>query len=282
MAEYEMYEAKADAQLAMDMAGTESPFTIQVRFLGGLTEKQKDAFKGAADRWTRIIIGDLASVTVDGELIDDVLIEAQGSDIDGPGGTLGMAGPRAVRPRNSGKTSSIPSKGIMTFDTADLKKMEQNGTLNDVITHEMGHVLGIGKFIWLAKGLLKGAGTDNPTFVGKNAMKEFGILQKAVGGSGRPARVPVANVGGQGTRDSHWREAVFQDELMSGIIAGAGNPISRMTVASLADLGYEVDMNQAEPYSLPNLHMIAAKGLLVAHEAPINEGVMLPVIPLEF
>lgn len=34
--------------------------------------------------------------------------------------------------------------GFMQFDTADLRHMENEGTLVDVITHEMGHVLGIG------------------------------------------------------------------------------------------------------------------------------------------
>jgi hypothetical protein len=36
----------------------------------------------------------------------------------------------------------LPVKGIMSFDTADLKDMQSAGTLKDVITHEMGHVLG--------------------------------------------------------------------------------------------------------------------------------------------
>ena len=46
----------------------------------------------------------------------------------------------------------------MSFDTADLDEMERKGTLNDVITHEMGHVLGIGT-IWARKGLIRGSGT---------------------------------------------------------------------------------------------------------------------------
>jgi hypothetical protein len=46
----------------------------------------------------------------------------------------------------------------MQFDTADLASMQANGTLNDVITHEMGHVLGIGT-IWTAKGVLSGSYT---------------------------------------------------------------------------------------------------------------------------
>ena len=162
----------------------------------------------------------------------------------------------------------------MAFDTADLKKMEQEGTLVDVIIHEMGHVLGVGT-IWGMKGLLKKGGTVNPTFTGKNARREYGVLR----GSG-PKDVPVENTGGQGTADSHWRESVFRNELMTGFVAGADNPLSRMTIASLQDLGYVVDMNAAEPYSLPNLLMLAESGLLMATDSPLKMGTMLPNIPL--
>lgn len=51
---------------------------------------------------------------------------------------------------------------------------------------------------------------------------------------------------GVGSRDSHWRESVFGNELMSPFISGSNNPISRVTVASLADLGYTVNMNAAD------------------------------------
>ncbi|MFI7294941.1 hypothetical protein [Streptomyces sp. NPDC050121] len=53
-----------------------------------------------------------------------------------------------------------------------------------------------------------------------------------------------------------------------------------MTVASLGDLGYEVDIEAAERYQLPDLHAMAAAGTLVAHVAPIDAGMMLPVIPV--
>ena len=158
------------------MAAAVSPFTIEVRFLGGLTPKQKNAFKSAADRWSRVIVGDLPSVKVDNEVIDDVVILAQGSPIDGIGRILGQAGPTHLRPQSAGVAAFLPAKGKMTFDTADLKQMEQDDTLNDVITHEMGHVLGIGT-VWTFKSLLKEAGKTNPTFFGKAAMKEFGLLK---------------------------------------------------------------------------------------------------------
>lgn len=271
MPKIETYVAKATKKTALALAATTSPFAIEVRFLGGLTTKQKDAFKAAADRWTRVIVGDLPSVMVDGEVIDDILITAQGQAIDGPGKILGQAGPSRLRPASAGAAAFLPAKGKMAFDKADLKKMEQDGTLNDVITHEMGHVLGIGT-IWELKGLLTGAGTSNPTFTGAAAKIEFGKLKGTAA-----TVVPVENTGGPGTADGHWRESVFRNELMTGFVGTANNPLSRMTVASLQDLGYVVDFNAAEPYKLPNLLALAEGGMLAAPPQP--SGIVLPNIP---
>jgi len=145
-------------------------FNIEVRFLGGLTATQQQVFRLAAARWSQIITGDLPRVSVDGEVIDDVLIEASGTHIDGPRGTLGQAGPTHLRPG-----TSLPAKGIMEFDRADLARMQADGSLATVIIHEMGHVLGIGT-IWSGLGLLQGAEPANPVFTGRNVMREFATL----------------------------------------------------------------------------------------------------------
>jgi hypothetical protein len=276
MADYEMYRAVAESKVAKELANTDSPFAIDVRFMGGLSERHKDAFKAAADRWTRIIVGDLPDVTVDGEAIDDVLILADGQDIDGANGILGQAGPTRIRSEAAGDAAFLPAMGRMSFDIADLDAMEQEGTLNDVITHEMGHVLGIGT-LWRHKGLLEGAGTENPTFTGQGAVREYRAL---VGDDGNSTGVPVENTGGPGTAEGHWRETMFRNELMSGFISDPDNPLSRVTAASLGDLGYVVDVDAGEAYSLPNLRLLAARGLLESHTAPIGRGFVLPNIPL--
>jgi hypothetical protein len=274
-ADYETYIATsapvARVVRGMAAAAVTSAYKIEVRFLGGLTTKQKNAFKAAADRWASVIVGDLPSVRVDGEVIDDLLILAQGTPIDGPGGILGQAGPTHIRPANAGKSKFLPVKGIMSFDSADLKAMEKDGTLKDVITHEMGHVIGIGT-IWERKGLLKDAGKKTVRFIGKNARREYGKLLKK-----KAADVPVENTGGPGTADGHWRESVFRNELMSGFIAESNNPLSRVTVASLLDMGYQVDLSKAEAYKLPDLFSVAAAGATTTHDEPHA----LPVIPIE-
>ncbi len=151
----ESYVAHASVKAGASAAAVKSAYKIVVRFLGGLTPTQKNAFRAAAKRWTKVIVGDVPSVLVGGEVIDDLLIEAQGVSIDGPGGILGQAGPTNLRPASAGVSAFLPAKGIMSFDTADLAQMQADGTLLDVITHEMGHVIGIGT-IWTYKTLLSG------------------------------------------------------------------------------------------------------------------------------
>ncbi|MCA9151720.1 MAG: hypothetical protein KDA92_20595, partial [Planctomycetales bacterium] len=117
--------------------------------------------------------------------------------------------------------------------------------LLNVILHEMGHVIGIGT-IWSYKGVLTGAGTSDPRYTGANAVAEYNSIFGLSASS-----IPVENTGGSGTRDAHWRETVFNNELMTGFLNSGTNPLSRITVAMLADLGYTVDSAAADSYTPP-------------------------------
>ncbi|MGW4896801.1 leishmanolysin-related zinc metalloendopeptidase [Kitasatospora sp. NPDC004240] len=251
----------------------EPPFSIELRFRGGLTENQKSAFKHAADQWARVIVGALPAVDVDRESIENIVILVEGVTIDS-GRILGQSGPTHLR-AESGPASLLPAKGIMMFDRHSLMEMEAGGTLVDVITHEMGHVLGIG-ILWEDKGLLRDTGTPNPTFVGPNAMSEYAELIGAAG----PTPVPVESEGGPATANNHWRWTVFRDELMSGFLARGGLVLSRVTAASLKDLGYEVDLGAADPYELPDLLTLAQARVTVPDLVPIDAGTLPPVVPV--
>jgi hypothetical protein len=139
--------------------------------------------------------------------------------------------------------------GIMEFDESDLPSLIARAGLVDVVQHEMGHVLGIGT-MWNFGGrsLLVGAGTNDPYFAGEFGRAGFASINSVVF-SGTP--VPVENSGASGTRDSHWRETTLGRELMTGFYnAGVVNPLSKLTVGSLQDLGYEVNMAAADPYTI--------------------------------
>lgn len=215
---------------------TTGGFSITLR-INGMTTSQRAVFQQAANRWAQVITGDLPNATYNGLAVDDVLIDASATPIDGTGGVLGQAGPDRFR---SG--TYLPIHGVMQFDSADLAQLEASGGLYYTILHEMGHVLGIGT-IWEARGLLAGAGTSNPRFTGANAVAAY----NAIFGTAATG-VPVEAGGGSGTRDSHWRESAFGNELMTGYLGGGVNPLSRVTAASLADLGYVVNLNAADSF----------------------------------
>ncbi|MFJ1568358.1 hypothetical protein ACIOG8_29795 [Streptomyces erythrochromogenes] len=88
-------------------------------------------------------------------VVDDILIDAEGGLLDGAFGVLGEAGPRVFRPQTALAGAGLPAKAVMRFDKPDPGQMEDDGSLLDVITHEMGHCLGTGAFVWSAFGLLE-------------------------------------------------------------------------------------------------------------------------------
>ena len=140
----------------------------------------------------------------------------------------------------------------LTLDTDDVARLEASGRLVDLMLHELGHALGFGT-LWVGKGFLQNPSLPvNPGadthFDGPSAVTAF----DAIGGNAYTGgqKVPVENQeGGPGSQDSHWRLTVFSNELMTGLLTTA-NPLSRVTVASLGDLGYSVDEGGADAFQL--------------------------------
>jgi hypothetical protein len=232
-----------------------SQFNIQVRFLNTPSESQRQAFTDAEHRWESLIVGDLPNVPLSvaagscgkgspavDETVDDLIILVSLVPIDGVGTILGAAGPCFIR-----AADGLTILGAMRLDTDDLDALEAQGLLADVILHEMGHVLGFGT-LWEMDSLLADAGGADPHFTGPGATLAFNDEGGTSYSAG--AKVPVENMGGPGTVDAHWRESVFDNELMTGFINFGTNPLSGVTVASLADEGYLVNVLGADAYSL--------------------------------
>ncbi len=242
--------------VAFAATATSSAFNIDIRFIGtGGTQRQREAFTKAAAKWRTIIVGHVHDVRVTApdsacadwtpamnEIVSDLVVFARIGPIDGAGKILAQAGPCYVN-----TASRLTIVGVMEFDEADVPGLLTSGTIDDVVLHEMGHVLGIGTLWSYRRTLLTGAGTSDPFFIGDRARVEF----PAIGGtifSG--SVVPVENQGGAGTRDAHWRNSVFGRELMQGYAVTGGMPLSRVTAASLADLGYTIAIANADPFRL--------------------------------
>jgi hypothetical protein len=239
-------------------------YDIELVLLSSGTSSQTLAFTDAVNRWVSLIVGDVPDnsfvnsplpanlcgvdhPSID-HVVDDLLIFAILEAIDGPGGTLGSAGPCVLRP-----SSRLSVVGVMRFDTADLTSLEANDQLGLVVLHEMAHVMGFG-IIWDDLGFLVNPSLPNSPgvdthFDGPLAIAAFDVI----GGTGYTAgaKVPVENSeGSQGTRDSHWRESVFDNELMTGFLNTGANPLSVVTVESFADIGYEVDPTGTDQFAL--------------------------------
>jgi len=281
-------------------------FSITLRYVGTPpTGAVAQAFTDAVNRITAMIIGDLpdaqigttaspfnvsacnaafTGVTPVNEVVDDVIIYASVDSIDGVGRVLGSAGPCLTR-----TTGGLTGLGTMRFDVADLANLANAGRLNDVITHEMLHVVGLGT-LWTSRGLL--ADRDLPTVRVTGALAAFTCANELGGAAVCPGAVPAENclnlspsvTCGAGTQNSHWKESIFVTELMTGY-AGATNQLSKMTIQGLADLGYSVNTLAADPYAVPSslMALLRAEGdappiAAAALEGPLTE-LPAPLLP---
>lgn len=232
-------------------SGTSEPMNITLRVLGSLSGPVQAAFDAARARWESAVVRGIpdTSVTLSAGqclsgaaafsgTVDDLMIDVAVRPIDGSGGILGLAGPCLL----SG-SDALPRVGVMEFDSADVADLLSAGLFTDVVLHEMAHVLGFGTVWTIGRSLLAGSGSSDPRYLGWRGIAEWGTL----GGVGN---VPVESGGGPSTADAHWRESTFDNELMTGYLDSL-NPLSKLSIASLADMGYRVDLTQADSYSLP-------------------------------
>ena len=234
-------------------------YQIDLSLVGTVTDAQWAALTSAGGRIAQLVVGELTPVDLTGHFCDgtplagtvaNLLVLVHIHSIDGLGGVLGQSGPCVVR-----QSSHLPAVGVMELDSADLGALEAKGELGSVVLHEMLHVVGFGT-VWtdFSPSLVSGAGTANSAYTGAQA------LAAAIGFNGAPATwisVPLENCGtssptpcGSGTRDSHWLEPVFKNELMTGWLSGTTHPLSLTTAESFADMGYTVDPSTADPFDL--------------------------------
>jgi hypothetical protein len=262
-------EADGRARITVDpfLAG----YQIVLHFLTPMTTSQQAAFTDAAARWQSLITGDLAPVwpmytgnecgmPID-EVVDDLAINVWFEDIDGVGKVLGSAGPCLVR-----TSTGLPAYGRMRFDISDVAQLEADGQFDEVVLHEMAHVLGFG-VLWIGKSLLSDdsgllddcfpVGSDpepplttDPYFNGPSTIVAF---DNNGGSDYAGSKVPVENDYGRGTRCGHWRETVLDTELMTGFAESplVAMPLSEVTVKSFAEMGYTVAASGWDTWSCP-------------------------------
>ena len=112
--------------------------------------------------------------------------------------------------------------------------------------HEILHVMGFGT-LWLDHDLLGSSGGDLE-------------ICHYYGPAGTAKYQDLGGCGGTMLTDkgcAHWSETCFQTEVMTPFVNSGSNPLSPMTIGSLADLGYEVDYAMADPFTVNDLNSTA-------------------------
>lgn len=243
-------------------------FDIAVNFTSAPTASQQAAFDSAEAFWEANVFGYRTPFL--GNNVPQLTIDASFPEIDGSGGILGRAGATSVTTDGSaGSGFMVSNTGIMEFDNSDADDLEASGVLDDVILHEMAHVMGFSDFFWDFVGATDGSGTDR-TYAGALGLATYQNEFEA-----GATFVPVEEGFGSGTAFAHWDEVLFNNhgaersnpELMTGFLT-VPNFISETTLAAFSDIGYATEVtNPITPVPLPGsgfLLIAALTGCLMA------------------
>ena len=203
------------------------------------TATKKALFDAAEERWESIIKNSLPDYSVAGDVVDDLRIEVKL-------GTLYFGAVASAWVHASRIETRLPAVSQITIDETYYNYVSDD-LFEFVILHEIGHALGFyaGEFVWshYIRRYDDQTGDEirDSHFLGPLAISAF----NAAGGADYAgAKVPVEG--------SHWRESVLGDEIMTpSFSATEFSPLSAITIQAMADIGYVVDVTQADPYTLP-------------------------------
>jgi hypothetical protein len=137
----------------------------------------------------------------------------------------------------------LPTTGTIRINTSYANTFNNNPEyLKSIVTHELAHVLGIGT-IWEKNGNSLINRSTNTYKADSYAGRAYG----EVTGTLQPTAIPV-EAGSYG----HWDENTLQEELLTPYAESIGTkmPLSEVTIASLRDIGWNVNYGAAESFSL--------------------------------
>lgn len=214
-------------------ASDDRKFSIQLNYqdgLGGIGSTVKNAIADAAKYWENVI----PFSSFNGAHTLNIDVVGIGSSQDWLAAATNTGGQTAA----NGKW--MPTTGTVRINTSYASTFNSNPNyVKTIVAHELAHVLGIGT-LWEKNGrnLISGNSYQADSYAGR----AYGELN----GSLQPTAVPVEASRG------HWDEGTFNSELLTPFAESIGSPmpLSQITIASLRDLGWNVNYGAAESYSL--------------------------------
>ena len=206
----------------------------------------------ATQRWNSVILSKLpplevqADATFDncpgtvvkaGTTVTNLLVQISVVKGDGAGKSLGST---AICGFSTVDGKVLPRVVSVKLDSEDVLAAANTGQTAVFLSHQLGHALGIGAAAWQTR--VQGAGTATASYGGTTGIEAVRGF-KTAGGTG--LRVPVDQGG------AHWSTTGVGNELMSSLRNdGKAAPLSAITIGSLQDLGYTVDLGKAEAFKV--------------------------------
>jgi len=225
-------------------------FALDLVFPNGASDKLAQAAAQAAYRWSDIIRTNYNSTAIVEAgrrfcrynltreyVVRDMLVIVLVEKLDGLNNIYAQGGVCAV------DAVGNPRMGIIRIDADDLPMLQAMDDLSVLLTHELGHCLGLGT-LWDARKLMSPEPIRPIVYEGKQG----NLGHQEVGGDGENAL--VEDEGGPGTARVHWKESVYGEELMTSTHSSSA-VVSVMTIRALIDLGYQVDLSQADHFEVP-------------------------------
>lgn len=182
------------------------------------------------------ILNDLPDSTDFGG-VDDLLLEIHFGDL--PGNLGGVARNLGYR-EEAGEGYMLPVRGMVELDIHVAQTIPQE-TFEALVMHEVLHTLGFASGTWNRLGLVDDYNGDL-RFNGAEATAYYNSEFPSIAANDPLSHlgVPIETDGNPGTAGSHWDDATFGAEVMTGWVNYSGNYVSTMTLAAFSDMGYDV------------------------------------------
>ncbi len=193
--------------------------------------------------------------------VDDISIYVMIGTLDGAGNAVAMSGTCVIR-TGTGGWVGMPVVGAVVLDEADIATLESDGVLEAVFTREMARALGFNPPIWDSHGFFQNPSLPEEPDADTHMNAPLVVAAfNAAGGEGYAgARVPLENGAMEGISDVYWRASVFGDEVMTPYVTGDSQPLSRITLEALYEVGYELDVMTADPFTLAGARSARPRG----------------------